>query len=336
MTWWWIGFNIFVIAMLALDIGVLHRRAHVVKVREALLESAFWIGLAFALNGVIWWQFGPAPALEFLTGYLIEKSLSVDNLFVFLLIFKYFRVPGRYQHRVLFWGIIGALVMRALFIFAGVALVQTFDWVLYVFGGFLVVSGVKLGLESDKEVHPDRNPLIRLLRSFFPVVHTFEGGHFVTRDPATGRRAVTTLFVTLVAVETTDVVFAVDSIPAILAITQDPFLVYSSNVMAILGLRALFFALAGLMRMFRYLHYGLAAVLVFIGAKMLLHDWVKIPTAVALGVLAAILGGSIVVSILWSRRHPEEAARLRAQAEDDGVDRAEAAGVRVVAQPDQP
>jgi tellurite resistance protein TerC len=314
MTWWWIGFNLAVVVMLAVDIGVLHRRAHVVHVREALLESAGWIALAFVLNGIILWQFGQKPALEFLTGYLIEKSLSVDNLFVFLLIFKFFGIPGRHQHRILFWGIIGALVMRAAFIFAGVALVQTFDWILYVFGAFLVISGIKLGAESDKEVHPDRNPLVRLVRRFFPVVDDVESGHFVTRD-ARGRRAVTVSFVTLIAVETTDVVFAVDSIPAILAITRDPFLVYSSNVMAILGLRALFFALAGLMRMFRYLHYGLSAVLVFIGVKMLVHHWVEIPTAVALGVLAALLGGSVVASVVWSRRHPEAAAAFRAKAE---------------------
>ncbi len=319
MTWWWVGFNAFVILMLAFDIGVLHRRAHVVRVREALIESAGWVALAFLFGAVVWWQFGHKSGLEYITGYLIEESLSVDNLFVFLLLFRFFAIPPRLQHRVLFWGIIGALVMRASFILAGVALIHRFAWILYVFGIFLVISGVKLAVSRDSEVDPDRNPVIRLLKRFFPIVQDIESGHFIGRAPS-GRRAITTLFVTLIAVETTDVVFAVDSIPAVLSITQDPFIAYTSNVMAVLGLRALFFALAGLMRMFRYLHYGLSGVLVFIGVTMLIHDWFVVPTWAALGVLALLLGSAVVASIVWSKTHPEEAAIYRAQAEASAQD----------------
>jgi len=292
----WAAFAVFILLMLALDLGVFHRRAHVVALREALVWSAVWIGLALAFNvGVYLWR-GPQTALEFLTGYLIEKSLSVDNIFVFLLLFQYFQVPAEYQHRVLFWGILGALVMRAVFILGGIALIHRFHWVVYVFGAVLIVSGVRMAFQKGKEVHPERNPVLRLLRRFLPVSATYIGGRFFVRSA--GRWMATPLLVVLVAVETTDLVFAVDSIPAILAITLDPFIVYSSNVFAILGLRALYFALAGIMHLFHYLHYGLSVVLVFVGVKMCLSPFVKVPVTLSLGVVAAVLTVSVVLSLL--------------------------------------
>ncbi|TAK27079.1 MAG: TerC family protein [Chloroflexota bacterium] len=297
--WLWIAFNLFVLSMLALDLGVFHRKAHAVRVKEALAWSAVWISLAllFAV-GVYVWR-GPDTALEFLGGYLIEKSLSVDNIFVFLMIFSYFSVPALYQHRVLFWGILGALVMRAMFIAMGVTLIERFHWIIYVFGAFLILTGVKMLLRKDQDVHPERNPVLRVFRRIMPVTQTYDGGRFLTRQ--NGRLLATPLLVVLVAVETTDVIFAVDSIPAILAITTDPFIVYSSNVLAILGLRALYFALAGLMPMFHYLHYALAAILVFVGIKMLLADLYKISIGPALGVVAGILLLSAIASVLRSR-----------------------------------
>ena len=296
----WVFFNIFVLAMLALDLGVFHRKAHVIKIKEALAWSAFWITLALLFNlGIYFWR-GPETALEFLTGYLIEKSLSLDNLFVFLLIFSYFRVPSLYQHKALFWGIVGALIMRAAFIFTGITLVQKFHWVIYIFGAFLILSGIKMGLQKGKEIHPERNPVLRLFRRFMPVTDGYEDSKFFIKRA--GRYLATPLFIVLLVVETTDVIFAVDSIPAILAITLDPFIVYTSNVFAILGLRALYFALAGLMRLFHYLHYGLSAILVFVGVKMLLVDVYKIPVAIALGVVASILLISVIASIIRPRK----------------------------------
>ena len=295
----WITFNIFVLAMLALDLGVFHRRAHVVKIKEALAWSAFWIALALLFNLVIYFWRGPETALEFLTGYLIEKSLSLDNLFVFLLIFSYFRVPPLYQHKILFWGILGALIMRAVFILTGITLIQEFHWVIYIFGGFLILSGIKMGLQKDKEIHPERNPVLRLFRRFMPVTDGYKDNKFFIKRA--GRYLATPLFVVLLVIETTDVIFAVDSIPAILGITLDPFIVYTSNVFAILGLRALYFALAGLMRLFHYLHYGLSAILVFVGIKMLLAEIYKIPVAIALGVVASILLISVIASIIRPR-----------------------------------
>jgi tellurite resistance protein TerC len=295
----WIAFNIFVLAMLALDLGVFHRRAHVVKIKEALAWSAFWIALALIFNLVVYFWRGPETALEFLTGYLIEKSLSLDNLFVFLLIFSYFRVPPLYQHKILFWGILGALIMRAVFILTGITLIQEFHWVIYIFGGFLILSGIKMGLQKDKEIHPERNPVLRLFRRFMPVTDGYKDKKFFIKRA--GRYLATPLFVVLLVIETTDVIFAVDSIPAILAITLDPFIVYTSNVFAILGLRALYFALAGLMRLFHYLHYGLSAILVFVGIKMLLAEIYKIPVAIALGVVASILLISVIASIIRPR-----------------------------------
>jgi tellurite resistance protein TerC len=305
----WIAFSIFVLAMLALDLGVFHRKAHEVKIKEALIWSAVWIGLALLFNlGIYFWR-GEVAALEFLTGYLLEKSLSVDNVFVFLLIFSYFRVPVLCQHKVLFWGILGALIMRAVFIAAGITLIQQFHWVIYVFGAFLIFTGIKMALQKDKEIHPEKNPVIKIFRRLMPVTKDYEESKFFVRKA--GRLHATPLFVALLVVETTDVIFAVDSIPAILAITHDPFIVFTSNVFAILGLRALYFALAGIMQMFHHLHYGLSAILVFVGLKMLLADIYKFPIEIALGVVAGILLLSVIASVVRPGRNakvmtPEE------------------------------
>ena len=299
-TWTWAGFILFVLAMLAIDLGVFHRKSHEVTIREALAWSGVWIILALLFNLGVYYWLGPEPALAFLTGYLIEKSLSVDNIFVFLLIFTYFRVPPRYQHQVLFLGILGALVMRAILIILGISLIQRFHWVIYLFGAFLILTGVKMALEKDKEIHPERNPALRLFRRLAPVTDDYRDGQFFVKQG--GRYFATPLFITLLAVETTDLIFAVDSIPAILAITLDPFIIYTSNVFAILGLRALYFALAGLMKLFHHLHYGLSAILVFVGAKMLLADFYKIPVGVALGAVAGILIISVIASMAFPRK----------------------------------
>jgi len=300
----WAGFNLFVLLMLAIDLGVFHRREHEVSVREALAWTAVWVALAMTFNVVIYFWRGQEVALEFLTGYVIEKALSVDNIFVFLLIFTYFGVAPIHQHRVLFWGILGALVMRAMFIFAGVGLIQRFHWVIYVFGAFLVITGIKMAFQKDTKVHPERNPVVRLFKRFFPVTDRFEGGKFFVTE--NGRRLATPLFIVLLVVETTDLIFAVDSIPAILAITLDPFIVYTSNVFAILGLRALYFALAGIMQIFHYLHYGLSFVLVFVGVKMVLADFYKIPIAAALGVVAGAILASVIASLLMPKQAKAE------------------------------
>ena len=311
---WWVGFNLFVLMMLAIDLSVFHRKAHEVKFKEALIWSIVWIALALLFNlGIYFWR-GPQTALEFLTGYLIEKSLSVDNLFIFLLIFSYFRVPALYQHKVLFWGILGALVMRAIFIAAGVTLIQKFHWLIYIFGGFLILTGIKMALEKEKEIHPERNPVLRLFRRFMPITSDYEGDKFLVKRE--GRYFATPLFITLLIVETTDLIFAVDSIPAILAITLDPFIVYTSNVFAILGLRSLYFALAGIMQLFHYLHYGLSAILVFVGVKMLLADIYKIPLGIALGVVAGFLLISVIVSII----RPREAENILTPADSQGTE----------------
>lgn len=301
----WIAFNIFVVCMLALDLLVFHRHAHVVKVKEALLFSAFWIALALAFNVVIWWWQGPEVALQFFTGYLIEKSLSIDNLFVFLLIFSYFAVPPIYQHRVLFWGVLGALVMRFVFIVAGAALLARFHWLIYVFGVFLIFTGLRMARKGDEEIHPEKNPVVNFVRRLMPVTPDYQGGRFFIRDM--GRLMATPLFIVLVMVETTDVIFALDSIPAIFAITTDPFIVYTSNVFAILGLRSLFFALAGVMVMFHYLKLGLSAVLTFIGAKMVLVDFLHIPIGISLLIIAGILIASVVASLIWPQNTDDTA-----------------------------
>lgn len=296
----WVLFNIFVLAMLALDLGVFHRKSHEVKLKEALLWSAAWVSLALVFNLGLYFQKGAGPALEFFTGYLIEKALSVDNIFVFVLLFTYFKVDARHQHKVLFWGILGALVMRAVFIAAGVTLITKFHWIIYIFGAFLVLTGIKMVVAKNKEVHPERNPLIRLFRRLFPVTEGYREDRFFVREA--GRWAATPLFIVLLMVETTDLIFAVDSIPAILAVTQDAFIVYTSNVFAILGLRSLYFALAGVMGLFRFLHYGLAAILVFVGAKMLLADVYKVPIGLSLGVIAAILALAVVLSLAFREK----------------------------------
>jgi tellurite resistance protein TerC len=296
----WILFNLFVLVMLVLDLGVFHRRTHVVKFREALLWSAIWIALAAIFAVIVYFWHGRGSALEFVTGYVIELSLSVDNLFVFLLIFRYFQVPTVHQHKVLFWGILGALIMRAVFILAGVGLIRQFHWIIYIFGALLVYSGIKLFRQENAEIHPEKNPLLRLFRRWIPVTKDYEGAKFFVRRP--GLYA-TPLFIVLLVVETTDVLFAVDSIPAILAITLDAFIVYTSNVFAILGLRSMYFALAGMMELFHYLHYGLSLVLIFVGGKMLVSHYYQIPTELALGIVAGIL----IISVVASMLHPKTA-----------------------------
>jgi tellurite resistance protein TerC len=281
--------------MLVLDLGVFHRKSHTVKYREALIWSVVWIALAVIFAVVIYFWHGRTPSLEFVTGYVIELSLSVDNLFVFLLIFRYFQVPPGHQHKVLFWGILGALIMRAIFIAAGVGLIQRFHWIVYVFGAFLVYSGFKLLRQGEAEIHPEKNPVLRLFRRLVPVTKDYEGDKFFVRRPGL---LATPLLVVLVVVETTDLLFAVDSIPAILAITRDAFIVYTSNVFAILGLRSMYFALAGMMEMFRFLHYGLSVVLMLVGGKMLLSHYYEVPTVVALGAVAGILLLSVGASLI--------------------------------------
>jgi len=299
----WIGFTLFVLAMLALDLGVFHRKAHVVGVREALVWTAVWIALALLFNVGVYVWFGAERALEFLTGYVIEKALSVDNIFVFLVVFAVFAVPAALQHRVLFWGILGALIMRAIFIVLGAALLQRFHWVIYLFGAFLVFTGIKLLVQRAGEVHPERNPLFRLFRRWVPSVPDYRGAHFIVVEG--GKRYATPLLLVLVAIEATDLVFAVDSIPAIFAITMDPFIVYTSNIFAILGLRALYFALAGMMEKFHYLKVGLSLVLAFVGVKMLLVGVYKIPILVSLGVIVALLAGAVVASLLRPPTTPQ-------------------------------
>ncbi len=297
----WVGFGVLVLVMLALDLGVFNRKSHEIHIREAIGWSVLWISIALAFNVVILLTEGHEAAINFLTGYLVEKALSVDNLFVFLIIFTFFGVEGRYQHKVLFWGIIGALVMRGIFIAAGIALISLLHWTIYLLGAFLIFTGIKIGIHQNENVHPERNPILRFLRKFIPISREFHGDRFFIRRE--GRRIATPLFVALVVVESTDVVFAVDSIPAILGITTDPFIVYSSNILAILGLRALYFALAGMMKLFRYLHYGLSAVLVFIGIKMVIADWYKMPVWMALGTVGLILVVSVLASVII--RKPE-------------------------------
>jgi tellurite resistance protein TerC len=292
----WIGFTMFVLGMLALDLGVFHRKAHDVRIREALIWTVVWVSLSLVFNLGVYLWFGSERALEFLTGYVIEKALSIDNIFVFIVVFSAFGVPTKLQHRVLFWGILGALIMRAVFIVLGAALLARFHWVIYIFGAFLVFTGIKLLLRQGDQVHPERNPLFRVFKRFVPLVDGYREGRFAVVE--NGKRYATPLLLVLVAIEATDLVFAVDSIPAIFAVTTDPFIVYTSNIFAILGLRALYFALAGMMAKFHYLKVGLSFVLVFVGAKMLLAGVYKIPIAVSLGVIVALLGGSVVASLL--------------------------------------
>lgn len=324
-AWIWGAFLTFVIAMLALDLGVFHRKAHVVKVKESLIWTAVWIGIAFLFNALIWvfWDriqptstYSPGQAgMAFLAGYLVEKALSVDNIFVILMIFAYFQIPEKYQHRVLFWGILGALIFRGIFIVVGAEMVKRFSWTTLLFGGFLILTGVKMVLVKDKEIDPEKNPIIRACRRIFPITPDFHGQKFWTRID--GKGFATPLFLALVFIEMTDIIFAVDSIPAIFAITKEPFIVFTSNVFAILGLRSLYFAISGLVGFFRYLSYGLAAILVFVGGKMgytyLMHQTsdpeYKFPVGVSLGIIAGLLGVAILASILIKK--PGESGTVR-------------------------
>jgi tellurite resistance protein TerC len=307
MLWVWVAFNVFVLAMLALDLGVFHRTAHVVSIKEASIWSVVWIGCAAIFNVLLyffWESISPnstynnsEAALAFLTGYLIEKSLSVDNIFVFVLIFTYFAVPAQYQHRVLFWGVLGALIMRGIMIALGAALIKEFHWIIYIFGAFLVFTGIRMAFHRNEEIHPEKNPLIRLFRRLMPVTDAFEGDKFFVRRA--GVLMATPLFLVLLMVETSDLIFAVDSIPAIFAVTQDPFLVYTANVFAILGLRSLYFVLAGMVHKFHYLKLGLSVVLTFVGIKMLLIETAyKIPTGISLLVVVGVITLSIIASLL--------------------------------------
>ncbi len=304
-AWLWTIFGVVVVGVMALDLGVFHRQSREIKFKEALAWSGIWIGLALGFMGLIALLRGRQPALEFLTGYVIEESLSVDNLFVFLLLFSFFRVPKQHQHDVLFWGILGAVVMRLIFIVAGVALINRFHWIIYIFGAVLVYSGVKMAFKKDEDIHPESNPVLKLFRRFYPVTKDYHGKSFFVR--LEGRRFATPLFVVLLVAETTDLIFAVDSIPAVLAITRDPFIVYTSNIFAILGLRSLYFALVGVMNLFHHLHYGLSAILVFVGAKMILGHWCEIPTIIALGVVAVLLTLSVVASLIWPEKKDQSA-----------------------------
>jgi TerC family integral membrane protein len=307
--WLWIGFNLFVLSLLALDLGVFHRQAHKVSIKEATIWSVIWITISMVFNlGLyfFWDKVSPnssysnsEAALAFFTGYLIEKSLSVDNIFVFVLIFTFFAVPAIYQHRVLFWGILGALLMRGTLIAVGALLLKEFHWIIYVFGAFLIFTGIRMAIHRNEEMHPEQNPIVKLLRGIIPVTENYEGDHFFIRRA--GKLMATPLFLVLLIVESTDLVFAVDSIPAIFAVTNDPFIVYTSNVFAILGLRSLYFLLAGVVDKFYYLKLGLAVVLAFVGTKMVIVDIYKIPVGLSLGVIASILAISVGASLLRSR-----------------------------------
>lgn len=297
MTLWWIIFGVFIFTMLALDLGVFNRKAHVIKMKEALLWVGFWVTLASLFGVGVYYFYGHSKALEFFTAYIIEYSLSIDNLFVFLLIFRFFNVPPAYEHKALFWGILLALITRAVFIFAGVALINKFHWIIYFFGAFLIYTGIKLAMNKQTEVHPDKNVAIKMLRYVIPVTKEFQEAKFFIIE--NGRRFATPMLAVLLALETTDILFAVDSIPAVLAISTDPFIVYTSNVFAILGLRSLFFAIAGLMKLFHLLHYGLAAILSFVGVKMLIADFFHVPIGISLAVISSILIISIIASLIW-------------------------------------
>jgi tellurite resistance protein TerC len=298
LPWWaWVGFLSFVAAMLALDLGVFNRKAHEVKLKEALMWCAVWFSLAMAFNLLVHQKMGHQAALEFFTAYLIELCLSVDNVFVFIVIFQYFRVEPRYQHRVLFWGILGAVVMRAIFIFAGISLINNFHWIIYVFGAFLVYTGIKLAQPKKEDgFAPEKNPAVKLARKLMPVSNHFDGGNFFTR--INGKRFATPMFLVLLIVETTDVMFALDSIPAVIAITRNEFIVFTSNIFAILGLRSLYFAVSGIMSLFRFINIGLSVILVFVGAKMLASHYFHVPIGWSLAIIGSVLALSIAASVL--------------------------------------
>jgi tellurite resistance protein TerC len=296
----WILFNLFIVGMLVLDLGVFHRKAHQIQVKEALQWTGVWIGLAFTFNVFVFYYFGESSAYEFFTGYLIEKSLSIDNIFVFIMIFSYFNVPSTSQHKVLFWGILGALVLRAAFILVGVELIHKFHWLIYFFGAFLIYSGIRFFQQDELKVNPDRNILVRIARKIFPVTPDFRGDQFFVRIDK--KLWATPLFIVVILIEATDLVFAVDSIPAILAISDDSFIVYTSNVFAILGLRSLYFALAGIEKYFAYLKYGMALILLFVGIKMCIADFLKIPIEISLSFIVLTLLMSVVASMLIPKK----------------------------------
>jgi tellurite resistance protein TerC len=322
-TWLWVGFGALILTMLSLDLGLFNRKSHTVTYKESVIWSSVWVSLALIFGGVVFWHLGKQKGVEFLTGYLIELSLSVDNLFVFLLVFSYFKVPAKYQHRVLFWGVMGALVMRIAMILLGTALIRQFNWIIYIFGAFLVFTGVKMFSQEETDLQPEDNPVVKMVTRFIPIARHYEEDKFFTVE--NGRRTGTLLLLVLVIVEVTDLVFAVDSIPAIFGITTDTFIIYTSNVFAIMGLRSLYFLLAGVVEKFHYLKLGLAIVLTFIGVKMLLPllskglayalDYVgatklaeyashgnHIPIGIALGFVATVLAGSVVASLIWPKR----------------------------------
>lgn len=296
----WIGFICFVLFMLVLDLGVFHRKSHEVKIKEALIWSVVWISLALVFNYGIYYYMGKVKAIEFLTGYVIEKSLSIDNLFVFIMLFSYFNVDTKYQHKVLFWGILGALIMRAIFIFAGVALISKFHWIIYIFGAFLIFTGIKMAFQGDEKIEPEKNPLVRLFKKISPVTDKMEDGKFFVK--INFKTYATPLFIVLLIVEFTDLIFAVDSIPAILAITNDTFIIFTSNVFAILGLRALYFALAGITQFFHYLKYGLSVILVFVGVKMSIVDFYKVSIVYSLLAITSILCISVLLSVIFPKK----------------------------------
>lgn len=301
--WIWAGFGAFILLMLSIDLGLFNRKAHSTTYKEAAIWSGVWVSLALIFSGIVFWHQGKLKGVEFLTGYIIELSLSVDNLFVFLLIFSYFKVPSKYQHRVLFWGVLGALLMRATMIFIGAALVERFHWILYLFGAFLIYTGINMLRQGETEIHPEQNPVVRLVTRYVPITRHYEGKQFFTI--ANGRRSGTLLLLVLVIVEVTDLVFAVDSIPAIFGVTTDRFIIYTSNVFAILGLRSLFFLLAGIIERFHYLKVGLSIVLALIGVKMLTEQWLlhvmgkETLILASLIMVAVILLGSVVASLIW-------------------------------------
>jgi tellurite resistance protein TerC len=295
--WFWIGFIAFVLAMLALDLGVFQRKVHEVKPREAAIWTAVWVALALLFAGGLGFFHGSEPALTFLTGYVIEESLSMDNIFVIVLIFDFFSVPKAYQHRVLFYGIVGALIMRGIFIALGTALLSRFEWIIFVFGGMLVVTGVRMAFKHDESFDADQNPIVRIVRKVFPLTNDFHGKHFFTVE--NGRKMATPLLLVLVLVEFTDLIFAIDSIPAIFGVTRDPFIVYTSNIFAVLGLRSLYFLLASVIERFHLLKYGLAIILTFVGAKMLAEHWIHVPILVSLAVIVGVLAIAIVASLIW-------------------------------------
>ncbi len=301
--WGWGALLAFIVLLLVVDLVVFHKEAHEVRTREAVIESVIWISIGLAFTFVVWGVFSGQAAGEYISGYLIEKSLSVDNVFVWALIFTYFKVPSKYQHRVLFWGIFGALVLRAIFIFAGVALIERFEWVLYVFGAFLLYTAVKLVVKSDEEMDPGKSPFLKMIRKVVPTTDHLDGPHLFTKE--NGKRLATPLFAVLVLVESTDVLFAVDSVPAVLAVSHEQFIVFSSNAFAILGLRALYFLLADLHARFSYLQQGLAIILAFVGVKMIIAEWYHIPTLISLLVIALVLAMSILMSLQRKPHHDE-------------------------------